>query len=213
MDSKSEQEGKIQEVRNRIEVMKRKVRVAEKRLKEIASQKEELEKSMKETTNRKMNAEFALRSQQCKALERSLTESHLQLITEKERSNETAVAEEKIHLLKVEVSSIANQLRMLQGEQETLAENFEEAEGSLIGASQVLQALELELEGLLVSSKISAPDDSRDQLNELAFSTQVKIRNHFQDKSRLLKFGLVSIRNISRLKKESLIEMLKSLSF
>ncbi len=69
--------------------------------------------------------------------------------------------------MKVEVSCIANKLRMLQGKQETLAEDFEEAEGSLIRASQVLQALELELEGFMVGSKISAPDDSQDQLNEL----------------------------------------------
>jgi len=51
-------------MRNRIEAMKRKVRIAGKRLKEIALQKEELERSMKDTTNRKMNAEFPLRSQQ-----------------------------------------------------------------------------------------------------------------------------------------------------
>ncbi len=63
IDSKSEQEGKIQQMRNRIEAKKRKVRIAGKRLKEIALQKEELERSMKDTTNRKMNEEFSLRSQ------------------------------------------------------------------------------------------------------------------------------------------------------
>lgn len=206
----SEPEGKIQGVRSRIEAMKRKVLIAEKNLQEISSQKEELGRSMKETKNRKMNAEFALRSQQCKALERSLTEPGLQQL--KERSNEAAVTKEKIHLLEVEVNSITNQLRMLQGEEETLAADFEEGEGSLIGASQVLQALELDLEEFL-DWKISAPDGSQDRLNKLTLSTQVKIQNHFQDQSRLLKFALVNVRDRSRLKKESWIEMLKSLSF
>ena len=85
---------------------------------------------------------------------------------------------------------------MLQGEQETSTEDFEEAEGSLVGASQVLQALELELEGLMVGLKISAPDYSQDQLNELHFLRKLKSEIILRQK---FKFGLVDVKIRSRL--------------
>lgn len=138
---KKENTAEIHLVRNEVQSMKEKMRIAREKLQKIESIKAELAIRIKETACKRMNAELGLRTKQ-----KSLAAVGLK--SEKER-NQMAVSETKIiHQLEGQVRLFTNQLRMLEDEKLILAQDMKTAEDYLTQTRYFWRFLEVELEKL-----------------------------------------------------------------
>ena len=139
-----EQEAKLIDLQSRIQVMQTKVITAQKELEEISSKKRGVFDKMKEIATKKMKIEYDLRTRQCEALELNIMS-----LDDEAVQNDVMLAEYSVTCLEDEMKMFEDELNCLREHDLNLAEDIEEAEGSFIGANQVLQALMSELEDLL----------------------------------------------------------------
>ena len=139
-----DQDSKFLDLQNRIQVMKKRVEVAQKELGNVSLKKRNIREKMNEYSSQKTKVEHDLRAKQCEALElniKSLDDASVQ--------NDVVLAEYSVTCLEDEMKMFEDELNCLREHDLNLAEDIEEAEGSFIGANQVLQALMSDLEDLL----------------------------------------------------------------
>ena len=132
-------------LQSRVKSMKERARVFEEEVKDISSKQMYLQKRIIELAGRKEAIEYDLRSEQWK-----LIELNLSLIdSEEDHSEVTGPVEEKITKLEEEMNTTDVELGTLKDEEKSLAQDLTNAQESHIGVVQVLEALQLELDGLL----------------------------------------------------------------
>ena len=115
-------EGRSKSLRFRVEVMENKVRIADEELRHLSCKKNDATEKIQEITAQKEKMEKDVRAEECEPLE---------------------LAEKMNQLNKLE-----GELLTLREEEENLYEELGIAEGSFIGANQVLLALQLDLKQL-----------------------------------------------------------------
>ena len=127
--------------------MEERALIAEEKVNEISSKKMNLLKRIEEISGRRALIEFALRSQQYNLLEMGLSA----LDAEGEPSEMIMrPLEGKVKSLEEEMKLIDGELGALKEEEKSLDEDVEEAKGSHFGILEVLDALQFELDGLLL---------------------------------------------------------------
>jgi len=132
-------------LQSRLKALKERARIIEEEVKDISSKQMDIQKRIIELAERKVPIEYDLRSEQCNLLELNLS------LIESEDDNSGVIepAEEKIKKLEEEMNTIDTELGTLKDEEKSLAQDLINAQGSHIGVVQVLEALQLELDGLL----------------------------------------------------------------
>ncbi len=131
-------------MRKRVTAMEKKVFDVDLELKELTEKKNETRKRMDQLAERKVVVEYELRTLQCEAIE-----SNLLALDSKETDQKGAIlVEERIKTLENELNGMEDLLQTLREEEKNLIEDVEVANGSHVGACQVLHALQVELEEL-----------------------------------------------------------------
>ena len=119
-----EHEAKLISVLTRIEIFKKNVQIGEDDVKDVLLNLVEFEKQKIKTLNRKMEAEFELHVQQCKALELDLIEPDA---VEEDHQGRVSLVEKKVKSLEDELGEIEKELGVLKEEEEALIEDLEYA--------------------------------------------------------------------------------------
>lgn len=127
--------------------MEERARITEEEVKEITLKKVDLQKRIKETAGRRVVIEYDLRSEQCNLIEMNLSALETD---EEDFSGIMKPVEEKIKSLEKKMNVIESELMALKGEEKSLVQDLEDAQGSHVGIVQVLKALQSELNGLLL---------------------------------------------------------------
>lgn len=184
VEKKTKEEKEIHLLRTRIGVMKEKVHKADREQKTISSKKNEVKKKIAEIATRKALVEINLRTQQCEAIEMSL----IALDSEDMDTDQIELTSgEQIKALEDELKGMDDVLLVLQEEEESFTEDLETAEGSYLGALQVLEALESELEELEFNMKGALQENFKERMDQLTKVSQERTRTYLQLENRLSK--------------------------
>jgi len=148
-EGKREEDGKIQLLQIRIKNTEERARIADEEVKEISSKKTDLQKKIVEIEGRRALIECNLQIEQC-----NLLEIRLSALKTKEEPSEILMqsSEEEVECLEDEMKVIDGELGALKEEEKSLDQNLENSRGSHFEVVQVLEALQSELDGLLVNT-------------------------------------------------------------
>ncbi len=124
--------------------MQTKTITAQKELEEASSKKRDGWDKMKEIEVKKLKIENDLRAQQREALELNLMS-----LNDEAGHNDVVLAEYSAMCLEDDMKMFEDELRRLREQDAVLIEDVEVAEGSFIGANQVLLALMSDLDSLV----------------------------------------------------------------
>jgi len=124
--------------------MQTKTITAQKELEEASSKKRDVWDKMKEIEVKKLKIENDLRAQQREALELNLMS-----LNDEAGHNDVVLAEYSAMCLEDDMKMFEDELRRLREQDAVLIEDVEVAEGSFIGANQVLLALMSDLDSLV----------------------------------------------------------------
>jgi len=127
---------------------KEKGQIAKEEVKEISSKKMNVQKRIQDIAGRRSLIECDLRSKQ-----RNLLEIGLSALNAEEVHHSGLLLdqmEEKVKSLKFEMDVIDRELGALKEEEKSFSHDLEDAQGSHFGVVQVLEALQSELDGLLL---------------------------------------------------------------
>lgn len=184
VERKTKEEKQIHLLRIRIGAMKEKVHKADSELKTVSSKMNDVKKRIAEIATRKALVEINLRTRQCEALEMSL----MALDSEDMDTEQIELtSSEQIKALEDELKGMDDVLLVLREEEESFAEDLETAEGSYLGALQVLEALESELEELEYNMKGALQENFKERMDQLTKVSQERTRTYLQLENRLLK--------------------------
>jgi len=179
-----EQEGKMVSVRTRIEIIKKNVQIAGEEVKDALLKLVEFGRQKKMILKRKMEAEFELRAQKCKALVFDLIAPDA---VEEDLQERVAAVQKKVKDLEIELGEIEKELGVLKEEEDALIENLEYAEEfPTIGASRWLSIMLTEL-----NEFESAWKEDVNSLNQMVDSSKERIQVYNQLEERLLKIDFV----------------------
>ena len=179
-----EQEEKIKSVRSRIEIIKKNVQIAGEELKDALLNLVEFGRQKKMILKRKVEAEFELRAQQCKALVFDLIAPDA---VEEDLQERVASVQKKVKDLEIELGEIEKELRILEIEEEALTGDLEYAEEfPTIGASRWLSIMLTELNELE-----SAWKEDVNSINQMVDSSKERIQVYNQLEDRLLKMDFM----------------------
>ena len=168
-EKKTSLEDKIRSLRNKIDVMLENVRKADQELKEVSSKMNDVREKINQVTAQK-------EAFKCDTVDVSIFTSDDEL----EQTEEVESTAEKIKFLEDALSSLREQ-------ENSCLEDFKIAEESFVGANQVVQTMQLELEGLESSFKEASLDKSfQKQMDELTISSDEKNKRYFQLENNLL---------------------------
>jgi len=131
--------------------MEERARIAEEEVKEISSKKVDVQRKIDEIEGRRALIEFNLRTQQCNLLEMGLS-----ALEAEEEPSEMLMKplEEKVKYLEGGMDVLDIELKALKEEEKSLAQDVEEAQSSHFAIVQVLNALQFELDGLILKSSV-----------------------------------------------------------
>ena len=138
------QDSKILDLQNRIQVMKKRVEVAQKELGNVSLKKRNIREKMNEYSSQKTKVEHDLRTKQCEALELNIMS-----LDDESVQNDVVLAEYSVTCLENEMKMFEDELQSLREQDANLIEDVEEAESSFIGVYQVLLALMFELDTIV----------------------------------------------------------------
>ena len=124
--------------------MEERAHIAKEEVTQILSRKMDLQKKINEMRGSRVLIEYDLRLEQCSLLEMSIS-----ALDEGEDHNAlTEPVDEKVKSLQEKMDVIDGQLEVLKGEEDSLAQDLDYAYDSHLGAVQVIEALQSELDGL-----------------------------------------------------------------
>ena len=138
------EDGKIQSLQDRIIVMQEKARIAEEEVKQVLSKRTNVEKGISEETGRRLAIELDLRLEERNLLEMRIFAHD----AEEDYTGLMETVERKVGSLKKKMDAVDGQLISLKGEKKSLDYDLEWSRASHFGVVQVIEALDLELDGL-----------------------------------------------------------------